>query len=172
MTSPVSSGAKREGMTVKKSSRLTAGAALLCSGCAFHQVGLVHGSGATAMFDTPSDGAYTLILGEDAEPLGFLAGHDAEVWGDRVGHRVRVTDWKVGEGLHGMPTFVGAVEVQGAQVGMRDRNSKAYYVFDPEGVAVLRPLAGKTVLVEGYVDGAHRVRVLYYRILEPTTEGT
>jgi hypothetical protein len=122
--------------------------------------------------DTPSNGQYRLALPEDAVPLRYLDGHEAEIWGSRVGRRVRVTDWKLGEGLHGMPSFVGVIEVQGAQIGILDRNSKAYYVFDQAAVPVLRPLTGKTVMVEGYVEGAHLVRVLFYRILGPAAEGS
>lgn len=162
-------------MAVKKSSPWAVAVVLLgasVGGCAFHEIGLVHGGPNETTLDTPSDGQYRLLLDSDTEPLAWLDGHEGEIWGSRVGRKVRVTDWKLGEGLHGMPSFVGKIELQGAQIGMLDRNSKAYYVFDPEGAAVLRPMAGRTVLVEGYVDGAHRVRVLYYRLLAKAPEGS
>jgi hypothetical protein len=156
-------------MAVKKYSTGAFLLVAMCAtgGCEFHEIGLVHGSPGQTTLDTPSDGQFQLGLGEDARPLRYLDGHEAEIWGSRIGHRVHVTDWKLGEGLHGMPSFVGVIEEQGAQIGMLDRNSKAYYVFDQESIPVLRPMAGKTVMVEGYVDGAHRVRVLFFRLLGP-----
>jgi hypothetical protein len=51
-------------------------------------------------------------------------------------------------------------------IGVQDRNSGAYYLVDPDSAETLKPYVGKTVLLEGYVEGAHRVRVLYFRVLE------
>jgi hypothetical protein len=50
-------------------------------------------------------------------------------------------------------------------LGLQDRNSGAYYLLDPDAALELSPYVGLPVLVEGYVEGAHRVRVLYYRVL-------
>jgi hypothetical protein len=54
---------------------------------------------------------------------------------------------------------------RGVQLGVQDRNSGAYYLVDEAAVQDLEPFIGKPVLLEGYVDGAHRIAVLYYRVL-------
>lgn len=133
--------------------------------CATHLIGLVTPTerGTTL---TEIDGTrYRLVLGPDSAPMAWLDGHLAEVDGQLVFRRVHVTDWKVPEGLHGMPAWVGALEEVGVQVGMHDRNSGAYYLFDEDASELLHPFLGLPVLIEGYVEGAHRVRVVYFRVL-------
>jgi hypothetical protein len=139
---------------------------LLVSGCPFHDVGLVRPVDDTTTLEDIDGFTYRLILTDaDAAPLHYLDGHTADVWGTRLFHNVHVTDWKVIEGLHGMPAWVGTLEEKGVQLAILDRNSKAWYVLDRDATESLEPYVGKVVLVEGYVDGAQRVRVVYFRVL-------
>lgn len=101
----------------------------------------------------------------DARPLAFLDGHTTEIDGTRVFRVVHVTDWKVPEGLHGMPVWVGALQQEGRRIGLYDRNSRAFYVLDDAATSTLQGDVGKVALVEGYVEGPHRVHVVYYRLL-------
>jgi hypothetical protein len=110
---------------------------------------------------------WALGLPPEAAPLAWLDGHLAEVEGTHVGHKVRVTDWKVLEGLHGLQVWVGPLDVMGIQVGIADRNTGSYFILDEASWDVLGPFAGRTALVEGYVEGAHRLKVVYYRVLSP-----
>lgn len=145
-------------------------------GCAFHGVGLATPAPAGPQLMTSDGATWQLVVSGDATALGGLDGHTAEVWGRRgVGRVVVVTDWKVVEGLHGMPVFVGPTAAMGSQVVIEDHNTGGVYFVDEEGADVLWPFVGEWVLVEGYVEGAHRVRVVYYRVLDGSTvteEGT
>ena len=38
-------------------------------------------------------------------------------------------------------------------------------MVDPASTDVLWPHRGRPVLLEGYVEGAHRIHVVYYRVL-------
>jgi hypothetical protein len=142
-------------------------AVLALGACAFHETGLVHAGAASTMLETPEGKSYRLILVGEAAPVAFLDGHLADIRGTRTFHTVAVRDWKVAEGLHGMAAWVGVLEQTGVQIGLLDRNSGAYYVVDRDGADVLYRYVGEPVLLEGYVEGAHQVHVLYFRVLAP-----
>ena len=139
-------------------------AALLVS-CAFHETGLVSHEENGTILERMDGRRFHLVLPPTARALSYLDGHTADVWGNSWFHHVRVTDWKIPEGLHGMATWVGTLEERGIQIGLLDRNSGAYYLVDADAAESLAAFAGKPVLLEGYVDGPHRVRVLYFRVL-------
>lgn len=138
---------------------------LLVQGCAYHQTGLVE-TGPRGTLLVESDGkTVALVLGEEASPVKHLGGHLVDVRGQRFLRNVRVGDWRVPEGLHGMAAWVGPLTPMGSQLGVQDRNSGAFYLLDAEAESALRAHAGQSVLLEGYVDGPHRIKVLYYRVL-------
>jgi hypothetical protein len=97
----------------------------------------------------------------EGRPLADLDGYTVEVWGRRALGPLRVERWAVVEGS--LPAFVGVVERRGLQVGLLDQGSQAFYFLD--GVDALAEHVGDLVVVEGYVDGPHRVRVTAYRAL-------
>jgi hypothetical protein len=143
--------------------------AALCNGlggCAFHATGLATPTPAGPTLVEIDGTSHRLLVGPDAAPLSHLDGHTIRVEGQKVLGAVRVTDWSIQEGLHGMPVWVGPVKLMGAQVGVEDRNSGAFYWVDDAAARTLSAHAGSVVLVEGYVDGPHRVRALYWRLLE------
>lgn len=152
---------------VKPYAMLLAVLGIATGGCAFHAEGLVGPEGAVTVLNTLDGERYRLALdSEDTRPLAFLQNHTTEIDGTRVFRVVHVTDWKVLEGLHGMPTWVGVLQDQGGRnLGITDRNSDAFYVLDEGATGLLRPELGKVVLVEGYVEGPHQVHVVYYRVL-------
>ena len=102
-----------------------------------------------------------------ADPLSYLDGHLVEVRGPLMLGRLTVRDWKVLDGLNGFTVWVGTLERQGAQIGLTDRNSGAYVFVNEGSVGELSRYLGRPVLLEGYVEGAHRVRVVYFRVLAP-----
>jgi len=65
-----------------------------------------------------------------------------------------------------MATWVGTLERKGVQLGLMDRNSGVFYFFEPNSAAPLSEFLGRQVMIEGYVEGPHLVRVLDYRLLE------
>jgi len=144
-------------------------AAALLTGCAVKLTGVVSpldeigGTGLT----TPEGQHYRLKLGPDSAPLAWLDGHECEIEGAGVGTGLRVTDWKIIGGLHGLQVWVGPLDVRGLQIGLSDRNTGSYFLLDEASWNVLEPFVGETVLVEGWVEGAHRLRVVYYRVLAP-----
>lgn len=139
---------------------------LIFAGCPYHETGLVHATEGGPSLEAMTGPEVRLVLvGADAAPVSRLDGHQAEIWGTRIARRVRVTDWKVPEGLHGFQAWVGPLERRGAQLGLTDRNTGAYVLLDDAAQEALGPFVGGVVLVEGYVQGAHRVQVVYYRDL-------
>jgi len=107
------------------------------------------------------------VTSPGSEPLAALDGHEITVEGQRVFGALRVSDWQVVGGLHGMPVWVGQVQRMGAQIGVNDRNSGAFYWVDDAAAQTLDDHIGEVVLLEGYVDGPHRVRVMFWRPLSP-----
>lgn len=140
---------------------------LLVGGCAYHQTGLVEvGPRGTTLVEPDGD-SVTLVLGEGSQPIRHLEGHLVDVEGQRFMRAVRVEGWRVPEGLHGMAAWVGPLTPMGSQLGLQDRNSGGFYLLDPEAEKALARYADQVVLLEGYVDGPHRIHVLFYRVLAP-----
>ncbi len=136
------------------------------TGCAVHVDGLVEADGARTWLRTAEGHRYRLVTTGEAAPMAALDGHLAHVDGRRVGRAVTVEDWTVTEGLHGMTAWVGRLQWMGAQLGLQDRNSGSFYTLERGAEDALGDHAEKVVLVEGYVVGPNRVKVLYYRVLE------
>lgn len=143
---------------------------LLLSACAVRHTGFVFGTGDAAEIRTLDGVGYPLVLKGDSEPLGYLDGHTAQVDGMRIFRAVHVRDWRVHDGLHGLPTWVGPVVVHEASLGIQDRNSGVFYFVDPASARGLERHMGKTVLIEGWVEDAQTVTVAYFRVLAPTDE--
>ncbi len=132
----------------------------LLFGCATHVRGLVEPTPTGARLTTVEGRSYRLILTPQSAPIHSLDGHLVDAWGTRVFRTVRVGRWMVGEGLHGMPTWVGELVVLGDQLGVEDVNSGVFYLLDDASAPALQAYAGEIVLLEGYVTGPHRVHVL------------
>lgn len=142
----------------------------LGQGCAVKTTGVVHPAQPRPILETFEGATWQLSTPGDAEVLQWLDGHSVKVEGTAVGNRLRVSTWTVTDGLHALQVWVGPLAVEGAQVGMLDHNSGAYYVVDEAAAATLARYRGLPVLLEGWVDGAHHVRVLYFRVLaDPET---
>ncbi len=128
---------------------------------------MVKASGPGTVLVTQDGRDVRLVLGADAAPLANLDGLAVELEGQRGLGAIRVSSWRVVEGPHGMPTWVGALEPQGSQIGIADRNSGAYYLLDPESTELLWEHRGKLVIFEGYVSGPHSVHVLWWQEIGP-----
>jgi hypothetical protein len=136
--------------------------------CMVHLHGMVLQEGGAPVLVESDGSRWKLVLGPESRVIAALDGHDLDVTGRRLaGRRVAVGDeWRVGDGRHGLPTWVGVLQLVGVQLGVQDRNSGAFYLVDRDAEETLRPFVGRTVLVEGYVEGAHVVKVVYYRVLD------
>ncbi len=137
----------------------------LLAGCAAHVRGFVVPTDSGTAITTLAGEEYTLVLSGQSAPLAHLDGHLTQVDGQRIGRSVRVAQWRVIEGLHGLPVWVGAVQRFGAQVGVQDLASQHVIWVDEAAARALAPHLGDVVLVEGWVDGPQRVRVAYWRPL-------
>jgi hypothetical protein len=137
------------------------------SACSVHHHGqLLREDGASTTLYISDGRKLRLVVGPESQPVNYLEGSTVEVWGAGVLGRVVVKDWNVLQGPHGMPVWIGLLERKGVQLGLMDRNSDVFYFMDSTQEQGLHEAVSKTVMVEGYVDGPHRVRVLDYRVLE------
>ena len=141
--------------------------AITISGCAvYHQGQLLGEDGRRVRLYIQDGRELSLVTGPDSSGLMYLDGSMVEVWGRKVVGGVVVNDWKVVSGPHGMATWIGTLELRGIQLGLMDRNSGAFYFFEEYSSAPLSDFVGREVMIEGYVEGPHLVRVLDYRVLE------
>ena len=140
-------------------------AMLTTIGCASHATGLARPAGAGVEIEQMDGTRWRLVTGPDSAPLRALDGHTITVAGQRLGRSLRVTGWRVDQGLHGMPVWVGTVRRLGAQVAIEDRNTGGVVVVDDAAVRTLAAHEGDVVLVEGYGDGPNRVKVMFWRSL-------
>ena len=139
--------------------------ALVGAGCATHRVGLVHAAEGPIVLESMDGKKVRLVTLGDAAPIAHLDGHMLEVWGQRLFGAMRISKWRVDQGIHGLATWVGKLEAHGVQIGLHDRNSGGFYFVSEKIEDELAPHLGKQVLLEGYVDGPHRIQVLFYRVL-------
>ena len=116
-------------------------------------------------------GATRLTLSAEEEPLLMaLGGHSVVVDGRGGAQRVRVEHWRVLEGPHALPVWIGVLQLRGGELGLFDRNSDIFYYLEKESSKHLYSSIGRWAVVEGFVDGPHTVRVMYYDVLDPTTQ--
>jgi hypothetical protein len=133
--------------------------------CAIHVRGAVEQGDIGPLLTEPEGRVRRLVLDADSAPLAYLTGEGVELDGVARFGRLRVTDWRVTDGTHGLQVFVGPLERRGVEVALLDRNSGSTVLVDKGAADELASLHGLPVLIEGYVEGAQRVRVVYYRIL-------
>jgi len=108
---------------------------------------------------------------DQASELAFLQGEEVEVEGQGGGGKVKVKTWKLLEGTHGLQAFVGIIRDSPRGLGIEDRTTQAFYTVDQASIPVIVDLMGKPVILEGYVEGARALHVVYYRplvALEPS----
>jgi hypothetical protein len=151
---------------------LWGGLALLASGCAAHVKGLVRplADGGTLLETTEGD-AYHLNLAGDAKQLGYLDGHLVEVWGKGSRSKLNVEGYHILRGVTGMTVFTGPLVMRSGELTIQDRYAQGFILLDDSSLADLLPYLGKPVLVEGYVEGAQRVKVVKWRVLADTPSG-
>ena len=135
---------------------------VLPGGCAVSLVGVVEPAERGMVLSTVEGHEHRLLLDGPSRPIQALDGHLVEVEGRKVCRRVHVEEWRVLEGPHGLATWAGRVVAYGVQIGIEDHESGAVYFVDDLAAEKLRPYLGEIVVVEGYVDGPHRIRVLYW----------
>jgi hypothetical protein len=140
---------------------------LFLSGCLAHSRGIiVETQGLGPMLRTQEGQELRLVLlGEDAAALAHLDGAMVDVSGQRLFRNFRVDDWTVLSGSHGMATWVGPLRFLGSRVAIEDRGSGVTYVLDNDASKSLLDEVGSMVLLEGYVDGPHRIQVVFYDLL-------
>jgi hypothetical protein len=134
---------------------------LTASACAAHVTGIVEASDGATSLRSMGGRKVPLWLDADGKPLNDLDGYTVEVWGRRAVGPLRVDRWSVVEGT--LPAWAGVLERRGVQLGLLDRGSQAFYFIGD--VPELEPHLGELVVVEGYVDGPHRVTVTAFRVL-------
>lgn len=112
-----------------------------------------------------------LVATGPAAGLGALDGSWVEVTGERTLGVVRVSWWTVTEGPHGFPAYVGILQAFGSQLGLEDRASGATILLDDAAVEALWADRGRLAVIEGYIDGPHRLHVMNAQVVdEPVGE--
>lgn len=143
---------------------------VLSIGCAVRHTGFCYGVESGAELRTMDGKSHRLTLSEDSAPLAYLDGHTTQIEGRQIFKRIAVDDWRIHDGLHGLPVWVGPLVSVGGQLGIQDRNSGVFYFVDPASERSLAPYYGRVVLLEGWVEDARRVKVAYFRVLAELDE--
>ena len=140
--------------------------AVLMGGCAVSARGVVRPDATGPSMVTLEGRTVSLRVGEGRTRLiEYLDGEEIAVEGRRFLGPIRVQEWTLKEGTHGLQAFVGTLEQRSRGVGVLDHGSQAFYTIDEGATDDLIGALGKPVLLEGYVEGAQAVRVVYYRVL-------
>lgn len=139
---------------------------ILASGCAVHRVGLLETSEQPPVLQSIEGRRERLLLIGEATMLRALDGHLVEIHGTKGLGRIEVSRWRALEGPHGLPVWVGPVQVLGLQVGIQDTDSQMLVFVDDATAREMERYAGDWVAAEGYIDGPQRVKVLHWLPLE------
>lgn len=100
-----------------------------------------------------------------AAEIRYLNGEEVLVHGTGLGRKINVERWELLAGTHGLQAFVGDLGASARGFGVNDRTSQAFYTIDEAAVDDLIAWTGRPVIIEGYVEGAQAIRVVYYRPL-------
>ena len=141
------------------------GAIVLVSGCATARKGFIEIDGPTVLL-VESRGTKIPVKGPSLE-LGLrqLDEHLLQVWGKRTPNAFRVDRYRVLEGTHGISVWMGRIAIRAGVLGLVDVEGSLFRPLREMEEGALTEHIGDLVLVEGYIEGAERVRVVYYRVL-------
>ena len=137
----------------------------MLDGCAAHRVGLVDTSGPSVALKSPDGSRERLLLTGEATALRYLGDHLVEIDGRKGLGRIEISSFRVIEGPHGLPVWVGPVQVLGLKVSIADEASGMLVFVDSDAARAMSKLPGRWVAAEGYVDGPQQVVVLHWREL-------
>ena len=138
---------------------------LFTFGCAVHKKGLIENAGETIYF-VEQGNKRTAVVGPALNlGLGRLDGHLVELWGKKGLRALNITGYRVLEGPHGLALWVGRVVTKEGRVGIIDIEGSQFRPIVGPKESSLKGKYGCLVLLEGYIEGAGQVRVVYYRIL-------
>lgn len=139
---------------------------LSTAACAVSARGLVRPTDAGPQLIEPTGRTWDLRLPNDrARLLRHLDGEEVQVEGARRGGDLRVDTWSLREGTHGLQVFLGPVGERDGTVFVQDEVSGGPVRVDAATARALSAYREQVVLLEGYVEGAQAVRVVYYRVL-------
>lgn len=110
-------------------------------------------------------GTRTLSARGPAAPLAHLDGFIVAIEGQHGLGPVDVASWRVIESPSGSAPFVGTVRFEERGTWIELRNGEGGVGIDETAAEALEPHRGQLVVVDGVVEGAQRIRVLYYRVL-------
>lgn len=139
--------------------------AMLLLGCAWKGEGLVESTSTGPYLQASTGQRWRLVPSEEDRILKHLDGQIVTVEGRRVFKNLTVKRFSIPAGVHGMSVWFGTLERRGVQLGLQDRNNGGFYLLQPGYPDAIEDAVGAQVLVEGYIDGPHRIRVLHHRIL-------
>ena len=145
---------------------------ILASGCAAHRVGLLETGEPPPVLQSIEGREEKLLLLGEAARLRALDGYLVEIHGTKGLGRIKVSHWRALEGPHGLPVWVGPVQVLGIQVGIQDTGSGMLVFVDNATAREMERYAGDWVAAEGYIDGPQRVKVLHWLALEESAEAS
>ncbi len=115
----------------------------------------------------PDGRRHPLALRDDAFWLRDLGGCSVQIEGREGIRRLHVERWVVTDAGDGSQPYLGTLERAGLQVILRDRQTQAAFILDPETVGELADHIGAPVLVVGFIAGPNRLRVMSWRALRP-----
>jgi hypothetical protein len=140
---------------------------LLLLGCALHatRTGRVDAPGAPLVLQLREGGEQRLVPREQDALLLWLEGVELEVSGPRLGRRLWVRDWSAGLTDGGSTPYLGRLHRYGSNWLIEDRVSGGTYQVEPATLGALAAHDGRDVMIEGFVVGAHLLRVVRWRAL-------
>jgi hypothetical protein len=136
------------------------------SACAVRLRGVIEAPEGAPRLRTVDGRAWRLVALGPAAGLGQLDGAWVELTGQRTLGTVRVAWWTVSEGPHGFPAWVGVLTPYGSQLGVLDRGSGATLLLDDEATDALWPDRGRLAVLEGWIDGPHRLHVTWWKVVD------
>jgi len=161
-------GQRRAGRGLRLVSSIVPITALLSTapGCAVTLRGIIEAPEGSARLRLLDGRSLRLLAIGPAGGLDSLDGAWVEVEGQRTLGTVRVAWWTVTEGPHGFPAYVGVLQAFGSQLGIEDRGSGATLLLDDAAVDALWPARGRLAVLEGYIDGPHRLHVTWSKVVD------
>ena len=110
--------------------------------------------------------SYHIHAGKDGKYLEQLGGCQIQLQAKRLLNHLWLDSWVIQDAGDGSAPFLGRLERRGIQWVMNDLNSKALYILD--GLDLLyTPQNDQVVLVVGYINGPHLIKVVSVKVLEP-----
>jgi hypothetical protein len=140
-------------------------ASLVACAVPVRAIGVVTNEGPRTVITSNEGRSRSLALKGPHVAMRYLDGHEVDLEGLWRGGAINVDRWRVSQGLHGLPAWVGELRRTPNGLVLHVLADDVSIPVDEDSADILDPFVGRMVLIEGFLEVSVGLRVMFYRPL-------